>query len=149
MIPGSVIDTLKAKGYKVTRQRKAVLESLAQANGHQTPQEVYQSLRVTEPSIGLATVYRTLEVLKRLGVVCELSMPDCGRSYTLGASDQHHHHLVCSGCGVVVDFTTHGLDELEHRLMLESGFAITSHVLEFAGVCPSCQRSRFIDQTIQ
>jgi Fe2+ or Zn2+ uptake regulation protein len=139
MIPDHVADTLRAKGYKVTRQRQAVLESLAQANGHQTPQELYQRVRQTEPSIGLVTVYRTLEMLKCVGVICELSMPDSGRTYVLGPSD-HHHHLVCSGCGTVVNFTTRGLDELEERLRLESGFTITGHVLEFAGVCPNCQK---------
>lgn len=141
MVPDRVLDALRAKGYRVTRQRRAVLQSLVRANGHQTPQEVYLRVRQDDPTIGLATVYRTLEVLKRLGVVCELSMPDSGRSYTLGSPD-HHHHLVCSGCGTVVDFTTNGLDEMEQRLCLESGFAITGHVLEFTGICPDCQKPR-------
>ena len=137
MIPGHVINTLRGRGYKITRQRRAVLEALAQAQGHLSPQEVHERVCHREPSIGLATVYRTLEVLRDLGIVCELSTPGSGHTYTIGATE-HHHHLICSECKAVVDFTTQSLEDLEQRLTLESGFVIQGHVLEFTGLCPGC-----------
>lgn len=138
MAPKHIISTLKERGYKITRQRKAVLEALTEANGHLSPQEVHERVQREQPPVGLATVYRTIEVLKKLGVVCELSTPKSGCTYTIGATG-HHHHLICSDCGTVVDFTTDSLKDLEQRLVLESGFAIESHVLEFTGLCPGCR----------
>jgi Fur family ferric uptake transcriptional regulator len=137
MIPTHVISTLRARGYKITRQRRAVLEALTQAQGHLSPQEVHEKVCHGEPSIGLATVYRTLEMLRDLGIVCELSTPGSGHTYTIGTAG-HHHHLICSECKAVVDFTTQSLEDLAQRLALESGFVIQGHVLEFTGLCPDC-----------
>ena len=141
MSSADVISTLKSRGYKATRQRKAVLEAIADAGGHLTPGEVYRQVRRKHPSVGLSTVYRTLEVLASLGALCEITAPGNIRTYTLG-SPEHHHHLICSNCGTVVEFTTHGLEELQQRLEMESGFAIEGHVLQFMGQCPDCQGRR-------
>jgi len=130
--------TLRQHGYRITSQRKAVLETIARAGGYLAPSEVYEKVRRKHPSIGLATVYRTLDVLKSLGVICEILAAGDVRTYTLGAPE-HHHHLICSGCGRVTDFITRGLEELQQRLELESGFAIEGHVLEFIGRCPDCR----------
>jgi Fur family ferric uptake transcriptional regulator len=137
LIPAHVISTLRARGYKITRQRRAVLEALAQAQGHLSPQEVHEKVCHEKPSIGLTTVYRTLEVLRDLGIICELSTPGSGHTFTIGAAG-HHHHLICSECKAVVDFTTQSLEDLTQRLALESGFVIQGHVLEFTGLCPGC-----------
>jgi Fur family ferric uptake transcriptional regulator len=138
MTPESLPDTLKRRGHKLTRQRKAVLDLFSHANGHLTPQQVCARVKRKYPRVGLATVYRTLDLLHDLGVVCRLAHPDGGHTYTLAASG-HHHHLLCTACGTVVDFTTSSLDELQQRLALESGFTIESHTLEFAGRCPDCK----------
>jgi Fur family ferric uptake transcriptional regulator len=107
---------------------------------------VHEKVRAEQPSIGLATVYRTLQMLKEIGVVCELSSPGAMHTYTLAATESHHHHLVCTKCGTVVDFTTSNLDELAQRLALETGFVIHDHVLEFAGVCPGCSRNSVFNE---
>ena len=131
---------LRQHGYKLTPQRMVVISAIASSQDHLTPGAIYERVRQEHPGIGLATVYRTLEILGRLGLICELHAGGNCHSYTLGVP-RHHHHLICSGCGVVVDFTSKEpmLSELEERLSRESGFRIDAHLLEFIGLCQACQ----------
>jgi len=85
-------------------------------------------------------VYRTLEILAKLGLICEVRTAADYRSYTVGAIG-HHHHLICSNCGVVVDFTC-DLEKVQQQLSRESGFQIDGHMLEFTGLCQACQKKR-------
>ena len=91
------------------------------------------------PNIGLVTIYRTLELLARLKLICELHTGGSCHSYTISAPG-HHHHLLCSKCGTVIDFTGYDLSQLEQRLSLETGFEIEGHLLEFIGLCQACQK---------
>ncbi len=135
-----VLAALRAHGYKLTPQRRAVVKIVTSTRDRLTTATIYKKLHRTHPGIGLVTIYRTLEVLAELGLVCELFAGDKCRSYTTGTS-QHHHHLICSGCGTVVDFPGHYLENLEKNLSRESGFRIDEHLLEFIGVCRSCQKA--------
>jgi len=92
------------------------------------------------PNIGLVTIYRTLEILAKLELICELHAGGICRSYTISAPE-HHHHLICSNCGLVIDSTGHNLSELEQSLYNESGFRIDSYLLEFFGLCQACQKA--------
>ena len=134
----TIFSTLRKNGYKVTPQRRAVIHAIANSNDHLTPADIHDRIHQDHPGIGLVTVYRTLEVLIALNLVCELHTGTNCPSYTLSIP-QHHHHLVCSDCGKVVDFTGHNLAELEERLARESGFRIDDHILEFTGRCRTCQ----------
>jgi len=134
----TIFSTLRKNGYKVTPQRRAVIHAIANSNDHLTPADIHDRIHQDHPGIGLVTVYRTLEVLIALNLVCELHTGTNCPSYTLSIP-QHHHHLVCSDCGKVFDFTGHNLAELEERLARESGFRIDDHILEFTGRCRTCQ----------
>ena len=134
----TIFSTLRKNGYKVTPQRRAVIHAIANSNDHLTPADIHDRIHQDHPGIGLVTVYRTLEVLIALNLVCELHTGTNCPSYTLSIP-QHHHHLVCSDCGKVFDFTGHNLAELEERLARESGFRIDDHILEFTGHCRTCQ----------
>ena len=134
-----LVATLRQQGYKLTPQRQAVIRTIAATQDHLTPAAIYERLHKEHPNIGLVTIYRTLEILIELKLICELHTEDSCPSYTIGTPG-HHHHLICTNCGRVVDFTGHDLTELEQRLSLETKFKINSHVLEFTGLCPSCQR---------
>ncbi len=129
---------LHRHGYKLTSQRRAVIGAIINSRDHLTPARIYEKVNREHNDIGLVTVYRTLELLSRLGLVCELHAGGDCPTYT-AANPEHHHHLICSDCGRVVDFTGHNLEPLEKRLTLESGFKIQDHVLEFMGVCADCQ----------
>jgi len=130
---------LRERGYKLTPQRHAVLEVIASSHDHLTAEAIHEKALRKSPDIGLVTVYRTLELLSGLNLVCRLHAPDGGRSYMMRRPTGHHHHLVCSGCGRVVDFTGCYLAELEQRLSRETMFDINSHLLEFYGLCPDCR----------
>jgi Fur family ferric uptake transcriptional regulator len=133
-----IYSVLRQHGYKLTPQRRAVIQVVINSNDHLTPNDIYEKIREVCPGTGLVTIYRTLETLAELGLICEVHSGGSCRSYTMG-SQQHHHHLICSGCGTVVDFTGHYLAGLEKSLSEKSGFRIDGHLLEFTGLCRKCQ----------
>jgi len=131
---------LRQRGYKLTPQRKAVLKTIMHSQNHLTPVEIYDRVKQEHPGIGLVTVYRTIGLLTELGLICEVHTGDSSRSYLIRRDSGHHHHLICSGCGAVVDFTACDLEELEQRLYRETGFEVEGHLLELYGYCPDCQK---------
>lgn len=131
---------LRRHGYKITPQRCAVLEAVTSSHEHLTPAEIYDRVSREHPGIGLVTIYRTLDILTGLGLLCEMHLGGNYRSYLMRRPAVHHHHLICSDCGMVVDFTDCNLDELEERLSKETDFRINGHLLEFLGQCPACYK---------
>ncbi|MEL7562987.1 Fur family transcriptional regulator [Dehalogenimonas sp. 4OHTPN] len=134
-----VFQALKAAGYKLTQQRRAIVGAVLAADKSMTPQALYAAAAKKHPEIGLVTVYRTLALLDQLGLLCQFQPDGAARSFKAG-SREHHHHLVCRGCGEVVDFGRCPL-ELKTVLEKETGFHITDHRLEFTGFCRECQVS--------
>ena len=132
---------LRQKGHKLTRQRRAVLEVIVLSQDHMTPAEIHKKVQEADPTIGLVTVYRTLEMLAGAGLICRVHTDQTSRSYLLRRPDEHHHHLICSDCGRVVDFTDCNLHGLEEKLSRETGFTTEGHILEFFGCCPVCQET--------
>ena len=135
---GKVATILRRHNYKLTPQRRAVIQTIASSHDHLTPAAIYERVHQEYPNIGLVTIYRTLALLAGLKLVCQLHTEDSCPSYTIG-TPKHHHHVVCANCGRVVDFTGYDITRLEQRLSMETGFKIDSHVLEFTGLCPACQ----------
>ena len=130
---------LRQQGYKLTPQRRAVIRTIVSCRDHLTPADIYEKVHQGYPDIGLVTIYRTLEILARLGLICELHAGDSCRSYTISALG-HHHHLICSKCGMVIDFPGFELGEVEQNLSRETGFRIDGHLLEFIGLYQTCQK---------
>ncbi len=137
-----VFTTLREHGYKLTSQRIAVIKAITSSEDHLTPYDIYTKVCKENPDIGLVTVYRTLEILDKLGFICEVHAGGSCRSYLVRRPVEHHHHLICSDCGKVVDFTSCDLNNVKQSLTRETGFKITSHLLEFLGICQSCQKLR-------
>lgn len=135
------LEKLREEGYKLTPQRRAIIEAILSAGRSLTPQELHAQIIEKHPDIGLVTVYRTLDVLNGLGLLCHFQPEGNARSFKVGPPE-HHHHLVCRGCGEVVDFTGKCPTELKTSLEQETGFLITDHQLEFAGYCRACQGNR-------
>ncbi len=133
-----VVATLRRHGYKLTQQRRVVIQAITSNQEHHTPTAIYEKVHRDQPNIGLVTIYRTLELLARLRLICELHAGDSCRSYTIGAPG-HHHHLICSNCGKVVDFSGCELEEAQQSLSRQTGFRIDGHLLEFVGLCQACQ----------
>jgi Fur family ferric uptake transcriptional regulator len=130
--------TLRKRGFKITPQRRSILNAIARSHEHLTPSALHELVIKDHPGIGLVTIYRTLEVLAGLGLICEMHAGGNCRSYLMRRPSEHHHHIICSDCGTVVDFTDCDLSELEARLSRETDFTINSHLLEFLGQCRKC-----------
>lgn len=133
-----IASILRQRGYKITSQRKAVLSVIAHSHDHLTPAAIYARVHQQYPGIGLVTVYRTLELLSQLGLICEVHAGDNGRSYLLRRPVGHHHHLICSSCDKVVDFADCDLAQMMDRVSRKTGFKIDSHLVEFLGQCRDC-----------
>ena len=133
---------MRQRGYKLTPQRRAVLNVIAASHDHLAPAEIFEKVRRECPGIGLVTIYRTLDILAELGLICEVHSGGNCRSYLMRRPQEHHHHLVCSDCGTVADFTNCRLGKLEQRVSQQTGFEIEGHLLEFSGRCLNCQEAR-------
>jgi Fur family ferric uptake transcriptional regulator len=125
-------------GVRPTRQRLLVLETLAAEPHDATAQEIHARLREGDDRVGLATVYRALAVLKRGGVVDELSHRTGESCYRL-CSPGHHHHLVCSRCHRVEELQGCEIDSWVAQASREHGFSPASHTVEVVGVCAECR----------
>lgn len=133
---------LKDAGYKLTPQRIAILNAIELNKGkHLNTEEIYDLVKQSNPEMGLATVYRTLQLLEQLEVVSSLNLEDGCVRYEMYSDDgQHnHHHLICSECGDVIEVEGDLLDELEDKIEKEYDFKILDHKLKFYGICSKCK----------
>jgi Fur family ferric uptake transcriptional regulator len=130
---------LRQRGFKLTPQRRTILNTIVHSHEHLTPSAIHEKVCRESPSIGLVTIYRTLEILASLGLICEVHAGGSCRSYLLKRPTGHHHHLICTDCGAVIDFSNCDLSQLERRLARETSFTISSHLLEFLGQCRECR----------
>jgi Fur family transcriptional regulator, ferric uptake regulator len=133
---------LKEKGYKLTPQRRAIVDIVIQNEGsHLTTEELYDLVKAECPEIGLATVYRTVQLLEELGVVSRLDLNDGCYRYELVREDENHqhHHLICSQCGRVIEVQGDLLEVLEHEIESKYDFKIKNHSVKFYGICNECK----------
>jgi len=133
----SFLQRLAAGGYRITPQRRLILEVLQQGARHQTAEDICASLQQKEPNISLGTVYRNLNILISLGLVTGVDFKDGRIRYEL--NDSHHHHLVCLNCGNTVEFPGCNLEETLGDIIGRTRFKITGHILEVFGYCRACQ----------
>ena len=132
---------LKEKGYKLTPQRRSILDEIIKNEGsHLTTEEIYDLVKVNCPEIGLATVYRTVQLLEDMGVLYKLDLDDGCNRYELCDEDEshQHHHLICQNCGKVIEVEGDILEELEQGIEKKYNFKIKNHSLKFYGICDNC-----------
>jgi Fe2+ or Zn2+ uptake regulation protein len=130
---------LSQQGYKLTRQRRAVVEVVAQANTRFSAANVLAKAQHVCPDLGLTTVYRTLEILEQMGVIRRVHLDDGCEGFA-PASAEHGHLLICSSCQVAIEFEDCNLSSLLRRVSDRTGFTIEQHWLELLGLCPQCQK---------
>jgi Fe2+ or Zn2+ uptake regulation protein len=132
---------LRAAGKRITPQRKLVLSILARAEGHLDAQEIYERGRRQDTQLSLATVYRTLGLLKDTGMVHELHLDQEHHHYEMAGSEEHSH-LVCLGCGRVIEVDSTGFAEAARAAGQAHGFEVASAQVELTGYCTECRRKR-------
>jgi Fur family transcriptional regulator, ferric uptake regulator len=134
------LQILQEAGYRLTGPRRAVVDAIQETDRSFTADELLQRLTGNDSGVGRATVFRTLDLLVQHGVLDRLHQPDGCHSYLLcGASDRHHHHLICSDCGAVVEFEDCSVQPLLDELSLRTNFQINGHWLEVFGQCSMCR----------
>ncbi|MCA1587257.1 MAG: transcriptional repressor [Chloroflexi bacterium] len=133
----STADRLRDAGGRVTRQRLLVADALASMGRQVTAQDLYDHLRRTDPRIGRATVFRTLEALVAAGVARRLERDGHVYGY-VACRSEHHHHLACDRCGRVEDIDEGYIAPVAERLSSDLGFQIDDARLDFYGRCARC-----------
>jgi len=132
---------LKDKEYKLTPQRRIILKVIMEKDKrHLSAEEIYSIVKESFPDIGLATVYRTLDLLAELGILQKMDFGDGKARFELNDEDvHHHHHLICLSCGKVEEFDLDLLESLEESISKKTNFDIINHRLKFYGYCSECK----------
>jgi Fur family ferric uptake transcriptional regulator len=132
------MERLGERGYRLTPQRAMILSVIEESDHHISAEEIYAQVAARYPQVNISTVYRTLELLKRLGLVYEMNLGG-GRISYHAESKGHHHHLVCQSCGAVTDIDEATLSSLRSTLLREYHFSAELRHLAIFGLCEKCR----------
>ena len=132
-----LLDILREKGHRLTPQRMMVLEAIEASHDHISAEEIHAVASVKYPYMNISTVYRTLELLKELGLVTETDLAG-GRFLYHPAKNAHHHHLVCRKCGQVTDIDVSLFQSLKDDLADQYGFNAEFEHMAIFGICKNC-----------
>lgn len=135
----TILEAMHQRGWRVTEPRRAIVACVLAQREPFSAEKVFRTLRREVPSIGRATVFRTLDLLAELGVVERIHHPSGVHRYVV-SGDGHRHHVVCIRCGAVAEFAECNLESLLTRIADQTHFRILDHWLEVSGLCQSCQR---------
>ncbi|MEZ7935338.1 MAG: Fur family transcriptional regulator [Sulfurospirillum sp.] len=136
-------ELLKNNSLKFTKQREVVLKTLYEKNEHFTPEDLYIFLKSTYPelNIGIATVYRTLNLLEESHMVTSISFGVAGKKFEL-ANKPHHDHMICKSCGLIIEFQNDKIEQLQLEIAKANRFVITSHLMQLRGLCEECAKEK-------
>lgn len=132
---------LNTKGLKRTSQRNLIMNKILSRGGHLSAEDLFSDLKASHHSIGLATIYRTLKVLKEAGVLEEHSFIEGKSLFELSFPDCHHDHLVCLSCQKVIEFLDEKIEERQKEIAVKNNFTLAKHTMNLFGFCQSCQKS--------
>ena len=133
----ALMERVAERGHRLTGPRREIVEMLAR-RGNATAQDLFEAMRREGLGVGRATVFRTLELLSQLGLVERVHLPDGCHTYVLTAPG-HRHHLICTSCGALVEFSDCALEDALMELSRRTSFRISGHWLEVFGLCQACQ----------
>jgi Fur family ferric uptake transcriptional regulator len=137
-VAARITERLREKGYRLTPQRLMILAAIESSDEHISAEEIYAGVTAEYPNVNISTVYRTLELLKKLGMVYEIDLGEGRIRYHAEASG-HHHHLVCRGCGQVIDIKESTLSSLRDILLRDYGFRAELKHVGIFGLCEKCR----------
>jgi Fur family peroxide stress response transcriptional regulator len=133
----SIIETLRKKGYKATTQRIAICRFALHSRDHPTAQRIYEEVKKVHPTVSLATVYKTLQILTEHGLIQELDLPQSQARFDSYVGP--HLNLVCVRCGNIQDFDDDAAQELVERVAAKAEFTRTGQRLDVYGICKICR----------
>jgi len=130
---------LQKKGLRLTKERGEILREIFSMRGHFDPDELLLRLRKKRSGVSKASIYRTIPLLIESGLIEEVIKVDRHAHYEHTYGHSHHDHMICIGCGKVIEFHSKGLEDLQERLCREEGFKGINHTLEIRGYCKRCR----------
>ncbi|MFB3766335.1 MAG: Fur family transcriptional regulator [Methanotrichaceae archaeon] len=134
----SIIKALRGKGYKATPQRIAISRLVLHNHSHPTAQKIYSEVKKVYPTVSLATIYKTIQILKEAGLVQELNLPDDQARFDPNTNP--HAHLVCMRCRSINDRTDPMISEIVNRISNDADFAAAGLNFDIFGICSGCKR---------
>lgn len=135
-------DHISKHNLKVTKERGAVLRAFLASNRHITAEELYRQMREGGSSIGLATIYRTLNLFCESGLAEQRQFGDGQARYELTYNVNHHDHLICKECNLIIEFENEEIEALQEKVAKKNNFKIFSHKLELYGICAACSEKK-------
>ena len=135
---GEILSKLTEQGYRITPQRMIILDAIENAEDHISAEEILTLVCLQYPNVNISTVYRTLELLKQLGMVTETDFGD-GRVRYHSIKKGRHHHLVCQKCGGIVDMEESIFNPVKETLLEQYGFDADIHHMAIFGYCKKCR----------
>jgi Fur family peroxide stress response transcriptional regulator len=135
---GQVMARLRERGYRMTPQRAAIVNAMVSSEHHPNAEQVYAEVRELFPMMSLATVYKTIGVLRDLHEVAELPVSCEGVRFDARRPDPHPH-LICSRCGDVIDVAVENVERLVRQVSESTGYDIVGYPLQLWGICPRCR----------
>ena len=134
-----ILAKLREREFRITPQRIAILQAFLNSDQHPSVEQVYEQVLISFPTTSLATVYKTVTLLKDINEILEIGVVD-GRKRYDGNKPHSHPHLICTQCKKIVDPEVKLLDKMTSEVAKETGYRIESHQVGFFGVCPTCQK---------
>lgn len=136
---------IAADNQRPTRQRRLIAQTLfqqsLQAHRHLNVDELHRQVRASDNTVGYATVYRTVKLLERVGMLTASRFSDGTARYEVALADEDHHdHLICTRCGKIVEFENHEIERLQEETARRLGFTLESHRMDLYGLCEPCQQ---------
>ncbi len=135
-------EQLRRRGLRVTGQRSRIARVFFATPGHVSVEELHRRVKRVDPRVGMATIYRTMGLLARLGLASERHFTSGGAVFEPSGRRQHHDHMICGRCGSIIEFENDEIERLQERMARKHGFKMTSHRLELFGLCRRCANRR-------
>jgi len=137
----SMVSKLREHDFRITPQRLAVLRVLAASEGHPSVERVYETVRRDFPTTSIATIYKTVHLLKQINEVLEIALPDGSNRYD-GNKPFPHPHVICVRCHKIIDPNLGSLKDMTEEVVDETGFDILAYRLDFFGICDDCKKEQ-------
>jgi len=134
----SILSLLRERGNRMTPQRIAIISAFVENDGHPTAEQVYAEIRKAFPTTSLATVYKTITLLKEVGEILELEFGDDPSRFDV-RKPHSHPHMICTNCGRIMDSEIEEFDHLVDRIAGQAGFSVHSHRFDIFGLCSHCK----------
>jgi Fe2+/Zn2+ uptake regulation proteins len=133
---------LKERGLKMTGQRETVLEVFLKLERHVSAEELLAAARKLDPSIGQATVFRSIKLFSEAGLARDACSDDGTKRYEHAYRHEHHDHLVCLDCGAIIEFRDPAIEKAQDAVYRKHGYKPAGHQMELQGYCPACAKKK-------